>query len=142
MNLRKVFEFIMEKRGYNLPFKYRLIAGLPIIKDELYFKGNLDLDNTDIKKLPDNLTVIGRLNLQNTKITELPNNLTVKGYLDIENTDINTIPNNLKIGGDLYLFRTPISSPISSIISSSEVRKMIEDKGGEVRGKIYFSFFY
>ena len=43
--------------------------------------GNLDLRNTGITTLPDNLTVGGGLNLCGTGITSLPDNLTVVGSL-------------------------------------------------------------
>jgi hypothetical protein len=93
-------------------------------------KGNLDLSNTPITSLPDNLTRVGgSLDLQNTKITSLPNNLTVEGSLYLRYTPIVNLPNNLtinrsaefswtsiaslpedlKIGGSLFLFYTPLS---------------------------------
>ena len=50
--------------------------------------GNLDLSNTKITELPDNLTVGGNLYLSGTKITALPDNLTVGGGLDLSGTKI------------------------------------------------------
>jgi len=43
--------------------------------------GNLDLYDTNIIKLPDNLTVDGDLDLSGTSITELPDNLKVNGNI-------------------------------------------------------------
>ncbi len=50
--------------------------------------GGLDLRDTKITALPDNLTVGGGLDLGNTKITALPDSLTVGGGLDLSGTGI------------------------------------------------------
>ncbi len=42
-------------------------------------KGGLNLNNTPITSLPDNLSVGGYLNLRNTQITSLPDNLNIEG---------------------------------------------------------------
>jgi hypothetical protein len=89
MNLKKIFEFLKEKRGYNYPVIYKLINGIPLTKDELNFKDTLYLFNTKITSLPDNLTVGRSLNLINT--------------------------------------------PLSEKYSREQIRKMIEDKGGEIK---------
>ena len=76
----------------------------------------------------------GDLDLRNNPITSLPNNLTkVGGYLDLYNTKITSLPNNLQVGGFLDLRNTTLSKKYSK----DEIRKMIEDKGGYVKGKIY-----
>ena len=61
--------------------------------------GNLDLRETKVTELPDNLTVRGWLDLSGTGITTLPNNLTVKNYLDLRYTKITELPNDLTVGG-------------------------------------------
>jgi hypothetical protein len=74
-------------------------------------KGDLDLSNTPITSLPDNLKQVGGyLNLDNTPITSLPDNLTVNGYLYLNSTPITSLPDNLTVGGDLYLDNTPITT--------------------------------
>ena len=73
-------------------------------------RDNLNLSNTKITSLPDNLTVGGGLFLCNTKITSLPDNLTVGGGLDLSNTKITSLPDNLTVGGILYLSNTKITS--------------------------------
>ena len=73
-------------------------------------KGDLDLENSQITKLPDNLQVGGYLDLEKSQITELPNNLTVGRYLDLDNTQITELPDNLKVGGSLNLRNTPITT--------------------------------
>ena len=92
-------------------------------------KGSLDLYNTPITSLPNNLKVGGSLVLNNTSITSLPNNLKVGGSLDLRNTPITSLPNNLKVEGDLYLRNTPISKKYSK----EEIRKMVP----MVKGTIY-----
>jgi hypothetical protein len=84
-------------------------------------RGDLDLSNTPITSLPDNLTKVGGyLYLENTKITSLPENLTVESYLDLRGTPITSLPNNLTIGGNLYLINTPITSlPENLTVGSS-----------------------
>ena len=74
-------------------------------------QGDLDLSNTPITSLPDNLEVGGDLDLSNTPITSLPDNLKVNGGLDLSRTPITSLPDNLEVGGSLYLSRTPITSP-------------------------------
>ena len=95
-------------------------------------KGYLDLRDTPITSLPDNLKVGGSLNLYNTKITSLPDNLKVGGYLDLSNTKITSLPDNLKVGGGLYLSNTPLSKKYTQ----DQIKKMIEDKGGNIGGNI------
>ena len=73
-------------------------------------RDNLNLSNTKITSLPDNLTVGGGLFLCNTKITSLPDNLTVGGGLDLSNTKITSLPDNLAVGGSLDLRGTLITS--------------------------------
>lgn len=51
-------------------------------------KGTLDLSNTSVLKLPDNLTVNGDLVLNSTGISDVPTNLTVAGTLYIANTPL------------------------------------------------------
>jgi hypothetical protein len=74
-------------------------------------KGDLDLSNTPITSLPDNLKQVGGyLDLSFTSITSLPDNLKhVGGYLDLYNTKITKLPDNLTVGGSLYLYNTPIT---------------------------------
>ncbi len=67
------------------------------LPEELEFCGsNLILRNTKIKKLPSNLKkVYGNLYINNTLITELPDNLIITESLDIRNTLITELPKNL-----------------------------------------------
>ena len=115
-------------------------------------KGNFELKGTPLTSLPDNLTKVGGyLDLENSKITTLPDNLQVGGDLFLRKSKITSLPNNLKVGGDLWLGDTPLSDEITSSkwwylnpysdftekYSKKQIKKMIENKGGEVKGRIY-----
>lgn len=89
----------LEDLGYKLEAK----------EDGVYYGGYLDLRNTNISELPDNLEVGGCLSLYNTKISNIPKGLEVRGNLDLDRTNISELPNNLKVGRDLYLYYTTIS---------------------------------
>lgn len=65
--------------------------------------GRLDVENTKIKKLPDNLTVGDSLWLGYTKITALPKKITVGRSIDLNTTPIEYIPNDIVIGENLML---------------------------------------
>ena len=107
------------------------LNGTPVKKlpDNLQVGRSLDLGNTPIKELPDNLKVGGYLFLTGTPIKELPDNLKVGDYLYLANTLIKGLPDNLQVGGNLYLPNTPLSKEYSK----EEIRSMIEEKGGYVK---------
>jgi hypothetical protein len=75
----------------------------------------------------------GDLNLRNTPITSLPDNLKVGGYLYLENTKITSLPDNLSVGGSLNLGNTPLSKKYTK----EQIKQMIEDNGGYVKENIY-----
>ena len=75
----------------------------------------------------------GDLDLGNTPITSLPDNLSVRGNLYLYNTPITSLPNNLKVGGGLNLRNTPLSKKYTK----EQIKQMIEDKGGYVKENIY-----
>jgi len=66
-------------------------------------KGDLDLSNSPVEKLPDNLQVGGNLNLESSSVNELPQNLQLQGYLNLNRSEVTELPDNLKIPGSLYL---------------------------------------
>jgi hypothetical protein len=104
---KKIQEYIKNGFKGDLDLSNTPITSLP---DNLTkVGGNLDLGDTPITSLPDNLTVGGYLYLVNTPITSLPDNLTVEGSLYLRNTKITSLPDNLTVGGYLHLVNTPIS---------------------------------
>ena len=70
----------------------------------------------------------GDLNLSDTPIQSLPDNLRVGDHLNLNNTPIQSLPDNLKVGGSLDISNTPISKKYSA----DEIKDMVEYVGGEV----------
>ena len=68
-------------------------------------RGDLDLQKTPIKILPDNLKIVGgNLKLSQSKIEDLNNLEYVAGRIDLRYTPIKKLPDNLKkVVGDLWL---------------------------------------
>lgn len=64
--------------------------------------GSLDLTESEIEYLPDNLIVHGFLSLRGSKIKQLPENLIVEDFLDINETQISEIPKSLVVKGDFF----------------------------------------
>ena len=75
----------------------------------------------------------GDLDLTNTPITSLPDNLKVGGDLYLSGTKITSLPDNLKVGGGLYLSNTPISKKYTK----EEIKNIIIQQGGDIKGTIY-----
>ena len=95
----KIQQYIKDGMKGDLDLSNSLITSLP---DELTkVGGDLDLYKASITSLPDNLTKIeGNLDLNSTPITSLPSNLTVGGYLNLNNCKkITKLPDNLTVGG-------------------------------------------
>ena len=155
--IEKIFNFLNTKEGKEIPNKWELIKELENHPDDKQYRyeGNLVLNDSNIRKLPNDLYVRGYLKLNNSKqliklpdklhiggwldirncsqITELPDDLFVGGWLALPYTNISEIPNNLYVHYDLYIYDTPLSRKYSS----DEIREMITSKGGEIIGKIH-----
>ena len=73
--------------------------------------GDLDLNETSIERLPDNLKKVGGgLYLDYSKIKYLPDNLVVNGDLSLSDSEIKQLPDNLVVGRDLFLSHTSIET--------------------------------
>ena len=103
---KKIQQYIKQGSKGDLDLRNTPITSLP---NDLKVGDNLHLSNTSITSLPNNLKVGGTFYLYNTPITSLPDNLEV-GSLSLYNTPITSLPDNLKVGGDLYSKDTPITS--------------------------------
>ena len=110
----------------------------------LVYDKTLDLRNTSITELPENLTVKGNLNLAETPIKELPKDLSVGGSLWLANTNVDKLPENLTVGGDLNLSHTPIkqlpdglSVGGSLALSKTEIEELPKDLS--VGGGLYLN---
>ena len=112
--LRESIDLTNHKPKYAKEDKQAHLARLAYKKVQDYIdngsRGYLDLSNTQITSLPDNLEVGGDLYLSDSKITSLPDNLEVGGGLYLRNTQITSLPDNLEVGGGLFLDNTPITS--------------------------------
>ena len=76
----------------------------------------------------------GDLELINTPIISLPNNLTVSGNLYLTNTPIKSLPDDLKVGGNLFLRSTPLSQ--------THTKGQIIQMAPGVKGNIYIHIAY
>lgn len=133
-NIYNLFKFLEDKEGTKTPLRAKFIHSPDsLTPDELEVGGALYLRNTPITSLPGGLEVGGGLYLRSTKITSLPDGLEVGWNLELRDTPITSLPDGLKVGGYLDLRNTPLSEKYTE----EEIRKMIEDKGGNVEGKIY-----
>ena len=133
-HIKQFFYFLEKKENKRAPLRVKLLnpKDFKIVPEDLYVKGDLDLIGTPITSLPDNLTIIGSLHLLRTPIQSLPDNLEVREWLVLRNTAIDSIPNNLKVGGVLLLKNTPLAKKHPK----EQIRSMIEEKGGYVKGPI------
>ena len=73
------------------------------------FYGDLDLGDSDIKALPDFLTVTGDLNLHNSQLVYLSHELIVGGDLIVGNSKITQLARYTSVGCDLNLTGTNVS---------------------------------
>jgi hypothetical protein len=128
--LKRIFEFFEDKEGYNLPVKWKLINNIPLTKEDLNVKGDLDLRFSSITSLLEGLKVGGDLYLRGSKITSLPNDLTVDGALFLMGSKITSLPEGLKVGGTLYLYKSALVE-----YTDKELRNMV--KPGFIKGKIF-----
>ena len=109
--LKKIIKFLEEKENNNPPFIWKLKNDIPLIKEDLDVKGNLDLSYTNITFLPEGLEVGGDLYLYNCKnIESLPEGLKVGGNLYLSYTNITSLPEGLEVGFTLFLHHSKIES--------------------------------
>ena len=132
--IENILNFLKEKEGHELPKawidlikKLKLIQELENYPDGTQYKhrGSLDLRDSTIRKLPNDLHVTGYLRLTGCKqltelpkilyvgesfwidysnITELPDYLHVEGSLHLDSSNITKLPNDLYVWGNLELF--------------------------------------
>jgi hypothetical protein len=112
--IKNIFDFLEKKENKKHKnrdnFIWKLNFGDPLTKEDLIVDGDLDLTDSTLKSLPDNLEVKGRMITRFSKIEELPKGLKVDGSLELSHSIIKNIPNDIKIGASLYLHNTKITS--------------------------------
>jgi len=80
-------------------------------KDKIkYHNGNLNLRDTEIKTLPEGLTVSGRLNLEGSQIETLPEGINVGDSLHLAGSQVETLPEGLNVSGNLNLSNSQIKT--------------------------------
>ena len=102
--LKNIFNFIEKNDNIKTPLMVKFMSEMPLTKEELNVKGNLNLRFSKITSLPKGLKVKGNLDLSYLKITSLPEGLSVGGDFDLSNTNITSLPEDLDVGGNLYLY--------------------------------------
>jgi hypothetical protein len=127
--LKRIFEFLEEKEGHNVPFLWKFKNNIPLTEEDLNVKGDLILTYSDIESLPKGLKVGGDLDLEQTKITSLPEGLEVGGDLDLRETNITLLPKGLQVGGKLFIRGSAVIN-----YSFNELMDMI--KPGFIKGRI------
>ena len=162
--IENILNFLNEKEDKELPQKwFYSIKKIELVKElenhpdgiQYKHKGDLNLKNSNITKLPNDLYVDGRLNLRYCdQLTKLPDKLYVGGWLDIRGCNqLTELPNNLYVGGNLWLYVSKIQeipdnlyvggylhiseTPLSKKYSHEEIREIITSKGGTLIGKIF-----
>lgn len=107
--MKELFQYIQDNQpDIHININIKLIVGLYISKDELFVGHTLDLSDTEITSLPDNLAVRLSLYLDNTNISSLPDNLFVGNTLCLRKTKITSLPKGLNVGGNLDIRQTDI----------------------------------
>jgi hypothetical protein len=141
--IENILNFLKEKEGKKIPKKFldsikklELIKELENHPDGTQYKhnGNLELINTPITKLPNDLYVEGGLELNDcVKLTKLPDNLYVEGDLNLFNCrNITELPNKLYVEGFFIIIKTKLANKYSD----EEIYEMVRLGGGEIKGDI------
>jgi len=127
-----IFQYLENKKGKPLPLEYKLLNNIPLNESDLYFNGSLNLFDSKITWLPDNLTVHGNLDISFSNITSLPDNLIVNGNLYLYYTNIKYLPDNLTVNGDLNCKRSALADNIKNDPS------LLTKYSKQIKGKIYY----
>ena len=129
--LKRIFEFLEENGEHIIPLPVKIKLAMPIAKEDLNVKGDLDLRSFIIKSLPKGLKIDGELDLNRSEITSLPRGLIVGGDLNLHMCkNITSLPEGLKVGGDIIIRRTLLED-----YTNEEIREMI--KPGFIKGEIF-----
>jgi len=126
--LKRIFEFLEEKEQRNPPFLWKHINNIPLTKEELIVKGDLNLEDSEITSLPEGLTIEGDFFFYHSPV-ELPKGLKVGGHLSLIGPNVTSLPKGLEVLGWLFITDTGLG-----IYSDDELREMI--KPGFIKGEI------
>ena len=140
--IEKMLKFLKEKEGHELPEAWvDLMKKLELVREleahpygtQYRHEGYLDLYETNITKLPDDLYVGGWLDLTGCKqLKKLPNDLYVGDGLSLSETNISELPSKLYIGSDLFLYNTPLADKYTD----DQIIDIVASTGGKIEGQI------
>ena len=104
---QRIQEYIKNGSKGNLILNDTPIKSLP---DNLVkVGGDLDIDNTNITKLPPTLKLIEGSFASSSKFTQYPAHVKINGSVNISRTNITEIPPNIKFHGDLNINSSKVS---------------------------------
>ena len=126
--LKRIFDFLEEKEGQKIPFLWKLLNNIPLTKEDLIVKGDLNLEDSEITSLPEGLTIEGDFFFYHSPV-ELPKGLKVGNHLSLIGPSITSLPKGLEVLGWLFITDTGLG-----IYSDEELREMI--KPGFIKGEI------
>ena len=126
--LKRVFDFLEEKEGQKIPFLWKLLNNIPLTKEDLIVKGDLNLEDSEITSLPEGLTIEGDFFFYHSPV-KLPKGLKVGNHLSLFGPSITSLPKGLEVLGWLFITDTGLG-----IYSDEELREMI--KPGFIKGEI------
>jgi len=106
-----------------MPIKALIGTQVKHLPEKLSVGGNIDLKDTPITHLPAGLFVGSFLDLYNSSITQLPDGLIVCKWLDLRHTLITCLPRGLSVGGNLYIKGTLIKSFPKDLRVLGEIEK-------------------
>ena len=129
--LKNIFNFLEKNDNIKTPLMGKFMSEMSLTKEELNFKGNLDLDDSEIKTLPEDLQVNGFLSLAESDIESLPEGLSIGRSLNLSYCkEITSLPKGLEVGWNLNIRGTKLQK-----YTDDELREMI--KPGFLKGEIY-----
>lgn len=109
-NVNNFFKFLEDKVGKRAPLEVKLLNDPgSITQEDLYVSGRLDLSDTGISALPDNLDIERTLDLSWCPIKTLPKNLKVGGDLIVYQSQLESLPKDLEVFGDINMRNTPLA---------------------------------
>lgn len=86
-NVINFFKFLKDKVGREIPLRFKALHDLQsITDDDWHTQGTIDLRDTLVTTVPNNLDIQGGLNLDNSKVTAVPTDIKTTWYLSFKNT--------------------------------------------------------
>jgi hypothetical protein len=142
--IENILNFIKEKESKEPPKswfdsieKLKLIEELENHPDGVQYKyeDHLYLNESKVKKLPNDLYVDGNLELYKAnQLKELPSKLYVEGDLLLTDCkQLRGLSKYLYVGGDLYLYKTSLADKYTD----EQIRDIVTSTGGEIVGIIF-----